>query len=61
MIWVLIVIAVLLAVLVWEVGAQASHIGRLIRAASDLNLEQQAGINHSLEKIELHIKKVISR
>lgn len=61
MFWVLIVIAVLLAVLVWEVGAQASHIGRLIGAVSDRNRGQLADINHSLEKIERHINNVMSR
>lgn len=61
MVWVLIVIAILLAVLVWEVIARGTYLGGLIRAASDLNLEQQQGINYSLEQIERHIKSVTSR
>ncbi len=58
MIWVLIVNAILLAVLSWEVSAQGSFASKLIIRSSDLNLERQATIIDLLEQIERHLDQV---
>lgn len=58
MTWVLIVIAILLAVLVWVIAYEAEVSRQLIIRASDLNLERQTRIIDQLDEIERHLSQV---